>query len=82
MQKNRLKSLVDSLSARPPIKTHNYAYKNNGDCTFKDVSKEWGFNTPAFSNGAAYVDLDNDGDLDIITNNIDEPAHIYRNTLQ
>lgn len=47
--------------------------------TFTDVTEAWGLNTPSFSNGAAYADFDNDGDLDIIVNNIDEPAFLYRN---
>ena len=72
--------LIDSLSTRPGIKTHPYAYKNNGDLTFTDMSNQWGFGTSTYSNGAVYVDLDNDGDLDLVTSNIDEPAHIYRNT--
>lgn len=57
----------------------NYIYKNNGDLTFTNMAKEWGFNTRSYSNGSAYADLDNDGDLDLITNNINEPAYIYRN---
>jgi hypothetical protein len=57
----------------------NYIYKNNGDLTFTNMAKEWGFNTRSYSNGSAYADLDNDGDLDLIVNNINEPAYIYRN---
>ena len=71
--------LMDSLSVRPPIKTHNYAYQNQHNCTFRDVSTEWGFGIPTIANGAAYADLDNDGDLDLITNNLDAPAAVYRN---
>lgn len=77
--KEAINILMDSLSVRPGIKTHPYVYKNNGDYTFTDVSKQWGFGVPNYSNGAAYVDLDNDGDLDVISSNIDEPGHIYRN---
>ena len=79
--KKAIDILMDSLSTRPGIKTHPYLYKNNGDLTFTDVSKQWGFGAAAYSNGSVYVDLDNDGDLDLVTNNIDEPAHIYRNNL-
>jgi enediyne biosynthesis protein E4 len=57
----------------------NYIFKNNGDLTFSDMDKSWGFNTRSFSNGSTYADLDNDGDLDLITNNINDPASIYRN---
>lgn len=57
----------------------NYLFKNNGDLTFKNQSESWGFDKPSFSNGAAYVDLDNDGDLDLIINNIDHEAFVYKN---
>jgi hypothetical protein len=57
----------------------NYVFRNKGNLEFEKVTKEWGFNTPSFSNGMAYGDLDNDGDLDVITNNIDAPAFVYEN---
>ncbi len=57
----------------------NYLFKNNGDQTFTDVSKDWGFSEGTLSNGAAYADLDNDGDMDLIINNINDYASIYRN---
>jgi hypothetical protein len=63
-------------------KIHNYIYKNNGDLTFTDKVKAWGFETPSFSNGAAVGDLDNDGDLDIVVNNINAPAFIYQNNTE
>ena len=71
------KSLL--LSQIPEVKIHNYGFKNNGNLTFTDASEKWGINTPTFSNGAAYVDLDNDGDLDFVVNNINDEASIYRN---
>ena len=70
--------LIDSI---PVIKIPNYAYKNNGDLTFTDVTREWGMATPSFSNGAAFGDLDNDGDLDYVINNINDKAFVYENTL-
>ncbi len=70
-----------TLSQIPEVKLHNYAFKNNGDLTFTDVSDNWGFNTPCFSNGAAYADLDNDGDMDVIINNINDEASVYENKL-
>ncbi len=63
----------------PSSLVHNFLFKNNGDLTFTDESKAWGFGKPILSNGAAYADLDNDGDLDLIVNNLNETASIYRN---
>jgi hypothetical protein len=58
----------------------NYIFKNNGDLTFTNKTKDWGLDKPSFANGSAYVDLDNDGDLDIVTSNYNEPAMLYENT--
>ena len=57
----------------------NYLFRNAGDLTFTDVTAPWGLSRPSFSNGAAYADLDNDGKLDLVVNNIDAPAFIYQN---
>jgi hypothetical protein len=54
-------------------------YRNKGDLTFENVSSAWGLDVPSYSNGGVYVDLDNDGDLDLVVNNIDEPALIFQN---
>jgi len=70
---------LSSIKRLPEIKQQNYFYKNNGDLTFTDVSKEWANKSPSFSNGVLYADLDNDGDLDIITNNINEKATVLQN---
>ena len=70
-----------TLSQIPQVKIHNYAYHNNGNVTFSDQTYNWGLDKPSFSNGAAYADLDNDGDMDLIINNIDDEASIYENTL-
>lgn len=69
-----------SLSEKmPPGDVSNFIFKNNRDLTFRDVSKEWGIDSKNFSNGSVYADLDNDGDLDLIVNNINEHAGIYEN---
>ena len=60
---------------------HNYIFKNNGDLTFNNKSKEWGFSQPNFSNGAAFADLDNDGNIDLVVNNLNAPAGIFKNKL-
>jgi hypothetical protein len=70
--------MVDSI---PIAKVADYAFRNSGNLTFDDVSKQWGLTTPAFSNGAIYADLDNDGDLDVVINNINDQAFLYENQL-
>jgi len=64
----------------PQLKVNNIAYQNTGDLTFTNQSKNWNINEALNSNGAAYADLDNDGDLDLITNNLDEIASVFENT--
>lgn len=63
----------------PQSQLRNYLFRNEHDLTFSNQSKAWGVDQPALSNGAAYADLDNDGDLDLIINNINQEAFIYRN---
>lgn len=70
-------SLLDSI---PEIKIPNYIYKNKGNLTFDNVTNKWGLTKASFSNGVAWSDLDNDGDLDIIINNINQNAFLYKNT--
>ena len=69
------------LAQLPGISLPNYVFRNNGDLTFSDKSNAWGMTQPSFSYGAAYADLDNDGRLDLVVNNIDAPAFIYKNVL-
>ena len=69
-----------TLSQIPKVKLHNYAFRNNGNITFSDVTNDWGLMTPTYANGAAYADLDNDGDMDVIVNNINDEASVYENT--
>ena len=64
----------------PTSKLPNYAYAQSADGSFEDVSRAWGLNAPSYSTGAAYGDLDNDGDLDLVVNDVDGPAALYRNT--
>ena len=73
------KDLIALLKKVPSSDVKNYIYKNNGDLTFTNKGFDWGINIPSNSNGAAYSDLDNDGDLDIIVNNINKAAFLYQN---
>ncbi len=70
---------IEITKRMPSVELPNYAFGNDGDLTFSDRSEAWGLDTPGFSNGAAYADLDNDGDLDLVVNNINAPAFVYRN---
>lgn len=67
------------IAVIPEIKITNFLFKNNGGNTFDDVTKEWGFDFATFSNGAAYADLDKDGDLDIVISNTNDNASIMEN---
>lgn len=79
LEKN--KNAPDSVlyNKMPLYPNVNYIYKNNGDLTFSNMAKDWGFKKRSYSNGSSYADLDNDGDLDLIVNNINDEAFIYRN---
>lgn len=63
----------------PRLQTPNCAFRNRGDLTFEEVGAQWGFNQPGISHGIALADLDNDGDLDVVVNNLNSAAGIYRN---
>src|SRR5436189_66912 len=68
--------LINAMSSTP---LPNYAFRNHGDSTFSNESAAWGLNTPSISNGAAYGDLDGDGALDLVVNNVNQEAFAYRN---
>ena len=72
---------IDLQKSIPQIKVPKFIFKNEGDLHFTDQSKAWGVDKIGFSNGAAYADLDNDGDLDLVVNNIDQKAFVFQNTL-
>ncbi|WP_051719946.1 VCBS repeat-containing protein [Anditalea andensis] len=73
--------LLKGLSALKEVRLPNYIYENNKDLTFSDQSIDWGFVHASISNGAVYSDLDNDGDLDLVINNLNEEAFLYKNRL-
>ncbi|WP_224751238.1 CRTAC1 family protein, partial [Mucilaginibacter pankratovii] len=75
-EKEAIKKLIDLM---PSEAVPNYAYHNNGDLTFSNKAGEWGLGDAGFSNGSAYGDLDNDGALDLVVNNVNMPAFVYRN---
>ena len=75
-KKDQIKQVLSKIPIRPLL---HKAYGNNGDLRFTDEGKSWGFTQASFSNGAAYGDLDNDGDLDLVISNVDGPAFVYRN---
>ncbi|MCX7638769.1 MAG: ASPIC/UnbV domain-containing protein, partial [Cyclobacteriaceae bacterium] len=71
-----ISQLMDTL---PSNKLDNYFFRNNGDMTFANMTRSWVGDLPSFSNGSAYGDLDNDGDLDLVVNNINMPAFVLEN---
>ena len=75
-----IKSTLELVKKAPSQKIINYMYRNVGDLKFKNVIDDWGMAQKSFSNGASYADLDNDGDLDLIVNNISDNAFLYKNT--
>lgn len=78
--KNLTKELREELYAKiPEYKLSNYVYRNSKDLDFINETKDWGMEHPSYSNGAAYADLDNDGDLDILVSNVDAKTFVYRN---
>lgn len=74
--------VLNLVQQMPASNVVNYAFKNNKDLSFKNVGSQWGLAQTSNSNGAVYADLDNDGDLDLVVNNINQPAFIYQNDAQ
>lgn len=74
-----LKDVLPWIQKMPEGKVSNFMFRNNGDLTFEDKTDSWGISVPSFSNGAAYADLDNDGDPDVVVNRINEEPLVYRN---
>ncbi len=76
---NTTKTTEEIMRNLPSFKAVNYAFRNNGNFTFSKAMKDWGMDQTSQSHGAALADLDNDGNLDLVVNNMDDPAFIYRN---
>lgn len=73
------KPILEYLKEMPTSQTKNYIFRNNKNATFSNAQKDWGFDQATVASGCVYADLDNDGDLEIVTNNLNEAAHIYKN---
>jgi enediyne biosynthesis protein E4 len=75
-KKEEVQNIINKM---PSVPIPNEAFRNTGNLKFENASEKWGLNKPGFSNGAAYADLDNDGDLDLVINNVNQKALVYKN---
>lgn len=75
-KKEEVSTIINKM---PSVPIPNHLFRNKGDLKFEDVGADWGLGDKSFSNGAAYADFDNDGDLDLVVNNVNQPAMVYRN---
>jgi len=87
--RNKLSMITDGkvdyerlVDVMPSVRIKNYMYENQGNLTFKNRADDWGLGTLSHSNGSAYGDLDNDGDLDLVVNNVNMPCFVYRNNAE
>lgn len=76
-KKEEINNIIKKMPSNP---IPNNMFHNKGNLRFESIAEEWGLGEPSFSNGAVYVDLDKDGDLDLLVNNVNQPAFVYRNT--
>ncbi len=78
-EKEELEKVIERMPSVPQL---NKVFRNKQDLTFEDIGTRWGFDEPSFSNGAAYGDLDNDGDLDLVVNNLNQEAFVFKNNAE
>ena len=76
-EKAEVENIINRMPSNP---IPNYALRNNGNLTFSNMAADWGLGVPSFSNGSAYGDLDNDGDLDLVISNVNQPCFLFKNT--